>query len=119
MLQDIQESHQNGPPDGRSLRPDSNTVAVRGIQRDSADIPLWDRLDKIECPVLAIAGGRPDALLKPEGLEMHRQHLRDGEVIVFIDSGHNPSRPDYGRFIRTLENFLQRIDSRHQPIEKC
>jgi pimeloyl-ACP methyl ester carboxylesterase len=35
----------------------TNLKAAQGNQRDSADIPLWDRLNRIECPTLILRGG--------------------------------------------------------------
>lgn len=84
---------------------------TQALQQESSEVPLWDSLDRIECPVLVIGGGKPEALLKPEHIEKYRQHLRVVDVVVFSDSGHNPSQPDYERFIRTINSFLLRIDA--------
>src|SRR5712692_1541700 len=83
---------------------------IRGLERESSEILLWDELRSIECPVLVIGGGRDDALLKPEHVEKYRQNLRNVEVEVFENSGHNVSEPNYQRFINTLESFLERLD---------
>ena len=84
--------------------------AVHAIQRESTEIPLWKDLPKVKCPVLVIGGGQPDALLRPEHIDCYKQHLPSVEIIVFKDSGHNVSRPDYDMFIGTLKEFLERID---------
>ena len=83
---------------------------VYAIQRKSAEVPLWDDLGKVQCPVLVIGGGQPEALLKPEHIEKYRKHLPSAQIVVFNDSGHNVLKPDYDRFIRTLTAFLEKID---------
>ena len=83
---------------------------VHAIQRESAEVSLWDDLGKIQCPVLVIGGGQPEALLKPEHIEKYRKRLPSAQIVVFNDSGHNVSKPDYDRFIRTLTAFLEKID---------
>ena len=92
-----------------------NLQAAHQLQRESADIQLWDKLDTIKCPVLVLRGGRPDALLGAEQAERFRQHLRDVEVVVFEDSGHNVSEPDFERFIGTMKKFLERLDPLRAP----
>ncbi len=90
-------------------RPDRIT-ALRGLEKESSEVLLWENLDRIDCPVLVIGGGQPDALLKREHVDKYHQHLRNLEVIIFSDSGHNVSQPDFGRFITALRVFLGRID---------
>ena len=83
---------------------------VRAIQRESAEVPLWDDLTKVQCPVMVIGGGQPEALLKPEHIERYRRCLPRAEIVIFEDSGHNVSKPNYQRFIRTLRAFLEKTD---------
>ncbi len=88
---------------------------VHAIQRESAEVPLWNDLSKIRCPVLVVGGGQREALLKPEHIEKYRQHLPSTEIVVFKDSAHDVSKPDYDRFIRTLTRFLEKIDRSSSP----
>jgi pimeloyl-ACP methyl ester carboxylesterase len=90
-------------------RPD-RIKALRGLEKESSEVLLWENLEGIDCPVLLIGGGRPDSLLKKEHVDKYRQHLRNLEVMIFSDSGHNVSQPDFGRFITALRAFLGRID---------
>jgi pimeloyl-ACP methyl ester carboxylesterase len=83
---------------------------MRGLERDSTEILLWDRLDTIRSPILLIGGGAEGALLKPEHVEKYRQHCRNLEVAIFPDSGHMVWQPDYDRFIRRVNEFLDHID---------
>ncbi len=103
----------------RALSDSSNNWkphAIRAIQQESAEVPLWDELHKIRCPVLIIGGGQTEALLKPDHIDLYRKHLPNSEIVVFNDSGHNPSKPDYDKFIRTLSMFLEKSD-RSSPRE--
>jgi pimeloyl-ACP methyl ester carboxylesterase len=83
---------------------------MRGLERDSTEILLWDRLDAIKSPILLIGGGAEEALLKQEHIEKYRQHCRNLEVAIFPDSGHMVWQPDYNRFISTVNKFLHNID---------
>ncbi len=83
---------------------------LRGLEQESEEVVLWNDLAKILCPVLVIGGGRPDALLKSEHAEKYRQQLGKVEVVVFPDSGHNVSEPDYDRFVGKVKTFLETLD---------
>ncbi len=87
----------------------SRVRGLRGLERESAEVELWDDLEKIKCPVLLIGGGRSDALLKPEHVEKYRDHLQRVDVVIFENSGHNVSEPDYERFILKIKSFLDLI----------
>lgn len=84
---------------------------IYGLQSDSAEIPLWDKLRVITCPVLIIRGGQSDTLLNSEMADRYRELWpRSSEIVVFEDSGHELWKPDYQRFINTLKAFLNRIE---------
>ena len=85
---------------------------VLGIQRESDDIPLWDLLPGITCPVLILRGGAKGSLLPVEAVQKYLERLPDARVIRFEDSGHALWEPDYGRFVLTLAQFLTRLDNR-------
>jgi pimeloyl-ACP methyl ester carboxylesterase len=85
---------------------------LRGLERESTEVLLWDRLDTIKSPILLIGGGAEGALLKPEHVEMYREHCRNLEVAVFPDSGHMVWQSDYDRFISRVNKFLGKIDDR-------
>src|SRR5439155_86974 len=52
---------------------------MRGLERESTEVLLWDKLDAIESPILLIGGCAEGALLKPEHVEKYRQHCRNLE----------------------------------------
>jgi pimeloyl-ACP methyl ester carboxylesterase len=86
---------------------------MRGLERESTEVLLWERLDTIKSPILLIGGGAEGALLKQEHVEKYRQHCRNLDVAIFPDSGHMVWQPDYDRFISRLNKFLDHIDDRH------
>ena len=95
-----------------SIRDNPNRIrGLRGLERESTEVVLWDKLAEIKSPVLVIGGGTEGALLKQEHVEMYRRHGRSLEVVIFPDSGHNVSQPYYDRFIRTITKFLGSIDA--------
>jgi pimeloyl-ACP methyl ester carboxylesterase len=96
--------------------PGTKLKAAQGIQRDSADIPLWDRLGRIECPALILRGGTSGSLLPEEEARRYLQHMRNARVVVFEDAGHDLSKPDYEGYINTLKRFLREIDPEHASI---
>lgn len=84
--------------------------AVRGLQAESGGEVLWDALDRFEFPVLVIKGDKEDSLLKAEDAKLYTRHLKHGRLLLFEESGHDVWKPDLGRFIRTLNEFLSDLD---------
>ena len=95
--------------------PGAKPQVVKGLQRDSRELLLWDRLEKIKSPVLVIRGGRTGSLLSAENAELYRQHLSDAVIVTFEDSDHAIFKPSYERYIGTIRDFLERLDKRHSP----
>ena len=82
---------------------------VRAIHRDSAPVELWSALEALTCPVLLVVGGRSPSV-SAEDLARYRSALPDLRVEVFEDAGHEVFRPDYERFMRLIEGFLEGLD---------
>ncbi|MEM6431549.1 MAG: alpha/beta hydrolase [Deinococcota bacterium] len=72
---------------------------------ESEDVSLWDVLPAITCPVLIIRGGQSKSLTTDEA-DQYMATLPDVDVVVFEDSGHEVYKPDYQRFITTIDTFL-------------
>ncbi|MGD6774673.1 alpha/beta fold hydrolase [Sutcliffiella horikoshii] len=87
---------------------------VRGIQRDSEEVELWEDLQRIKCPVLIIKGGTNHSLLKERATEKYKGNLSNVKVVEFSDSGHELWIPDYNRFIKTVTDFLVELDRLHK-----
>ncbi|MEM7736046.1 MAG: alpha/beta hydrolase [Deinococcota bacterium] len=73
--------------------------------QESENTPLWDVLPAITCPVLIIRGGQSKALTVEEA-NQYMAALPNAEIVVFEDSGHEVYKPDYQRFITTIDTFL-------------
>ena len=83
---------------------------VDALVRDSADMELWDKLDRIQCPVLVLRGASEGALLSPELAGRYEEHLLNVEIVEFLESGHELWKPSYEKFVGAIEEFLQGID---------
>lgn len=85
---------------------------LQGIQRDSEEVQLWDRLSELDCPVLVARGARPGALLDEAGAQQYVQNFGEKRVrsVVFEESGHELWEPEYGRFIATIQGFITAVD---------
>jgi pimeloyl-ACP methyl ester carboxylesterase len=94
----------------RGFIKEEHHYVVRGIQKDSKEIHLWDKLKNITCPVLIIKGGTENALLKEDAMQKYKSYLKNVEIVEFSDSGHELWVPDYNRFINTIRIFLEELD---------
>ncbi len=92
-------------------RGDVKPHVVQAIQQESAEMLLWDSLERITCPALILRAGLPGSLLTTEGADRYQRHLPDSRVVVFDNSDHNLSQPDYERYIGTIRTFLEELDS--------
>lgn len=79
---------------------------VWGLQQESAEVLLWQDLQRLRCPALILRGGQPGSLLRPEEAELYQAHLPGAQVVVFPDAGHEVWEPDHGRFVSTVGAFL-------------
>jgi pimeloyl-ACP methyl ester carboxylesterase len=73
---------------------------VHAIQRESVQVPLWDELRSIGCPVLVV-GGRRDGVLTPEDAARYRNagvaDLRIVWLEGFLRGLEQPPAPSPGR----------------------
>lgn len=83
---------------------------VREIQKDSKEIVLWEELKEISCPVLVMKGGTEKAVLNKYKAEKYKNNLKNVELVEFSESGHELWSPDYNKFMRTIANFLKKLD---------
>ncbi len=101
------ESTCRGIPVSERLMPH----VAEGLQREAEDIPLWDYLPGITCPVLILRGGQPGSRLSVEATERYLELLPDARVVRLEDSGHALWEPDYGLYVVTIGGFLERLDA--------
>lgn len=79
---------------------------VEAIQRESAQVPLWEELGAVGCPVLVV-GGRSGGLLTDEDVERYRRAGIAELRIAWLDTGHDLLAPDGTAFLDVLEGFLR------------
>ena len=84
--------------------------AALGVQHESAEIPLWEQLTEITCPMLVLRGGKSTSRLKPEVAEKYLEYAPHAQLIVFEEAGHRLWQPDFERFMKTLKVFLSMLD---------
>lgn len=82
---------------------------VRSVQQESVQVELWDDLERVNRPTLLIKGGR-SRLVDEQDLARYRR-TPQLQVEVFDDAGHEVFKPDYERFMTTVERFLLQLDN--------
>jgi pimeloyl-ACP methyl ester carboxylesterase len=83
--------------------------AVRQVVAESREVPLWDRLVELQCPVLVIRGGRKSALVGEELAAQWRASLPSVQMEVIADAGHDLWSRDIDAYLAVLLPFLERI----------
>jgi pimeloyl-ACP methyl ester carboxylesterase len=82
---------------------------VRAIVADSVEVPLWDRLPDLGCPVLVIKGGRRSSIVSDEDLERYRAAPAEIEIALLPDTGHDLWSRDPDAYLAVLRPFLERF----------
>jgi pimeloyl-ACP methyl ester carboxylesterase len=88
---------------------------VLGIQHESVQISLWERLRELTCPILVLRGGKATSLLRPEIAEKYVHYAPQSHMLVFSDSGHRLWSPNFNRFITTLRFFIEECSLPNSP----
>ena len=83
--------------------------AVRGVVTESRDVPLWNRLAELRCPVLVVRGGRRGRLVTDELAEQWQTSLPSAEMATIADAGHDLWSRDADAYLAVLLPFLERI----------
>ena len=83
--------------------------AVRQVFAESREVPLWDRLGELQCPVLVIRGGRKSAIVGDELAAQWRESLPSVQMEVIADAGHDLWGRDADAYLAVLLPFLDRI----------
>jgi pimeloyl-ACP methyl ester carboxylesterase len=84
--------------------------AALGVQYESVEISLWERLIELTCPMLVMRGGKETSRLKPDMAEKYLHYAPQAQLIVFEESGHRLWQPNFDRFMNTVKTFLEVID---------
>lgn len=85
--------------------------AVRRVLAESREVPLWERLVELRCPVLAIRGGARGAVLTDELADRWRTSLPSVELATIAAAGHDLWSRDPDTYLATLLPFLDRCDT--------
>ncbi|MFI5718845.1 alpha/beta fold hydrolase [Nocardia sp. NPDC051750] len=83
--------------------------AVRGVIAESREVPLWDRLPELRCPVLVVRGGRRSAVVTDDIAARWLTALPTVETATIGDAGHDLWSPDPDRYLAVLLPFLERL----------
>ena len=84
--------------------------AVRQVFAESREVPLWERLTEIPCPVLVIRGGRKGALVNDDLAEQWQSSLPTVELATVADAGHDLWSRDVDAYLAVLLPFLERVE---------
>ena len=83
--------------------------AVIGVAEDSREVPLWDRLHELECPVLVIRGGRRGVIVDDEAAARWEAALPSVELAMLPEAGHDLWSRDQAAYLAVLRPFLDRV----------
>lgn len=87
-------------------------VASRGVEHEAVPVSYWDRLGKLDAPILVVRATGKGAIVDEDGVEKWRRARPDVEIVTFEGCGHDVFRPDPQRVTRILRDFLDRVESR-------
>ena len=83
--------------------------AVHGVARESREVPLWDRVQEFEFPVLVIRGGRRGVIVSDAGAAQWEAALPSVEFAMLPDAGHDLWSRDRDAYLAVLRPFLDRV----------
>ena len=78
---------------GRPMPERVERHVLDGVQRDSHDDELWDRLGALGVPVL-VGKGTDGGIVGRAAVERYRAAIAELEVVTFEGAGHDLFRPD-------------------------
>ena len=85
--------------------------AVRQVFVEGREVPLWDRLTELRCPVLVIRGGRKSAIVGDALAAQWQTSLPSVELEVIADAGHDLWSRDVDAYLAALRPFVERISA--------
>jgi pimeloyl-ACP methyl ester carboxylesterase len=83
--------------------------AVHGVAQESREVPLWERLHELECPVLVIRGGRRGVIVDDDAAAQWQRALPGVEFAMLPDAGHDLWSRDQTAYLAVLRPFLDRV----------
>jgi 3-oxoadipate enol-lactonase len=73
---------------GMTMAPLTPAETVDKLAMGLAEFNAWDRLDEIACPVM-IVHGEKDIVVPPGNAALIKDRIRDAELFMIPDAGHN------------------------------
>jgi pimeloyl-ACP methyl ester carboxylesterase len=92
---------------GERARPE----VAHALQRASAQVSLWEHLEKIRCPIAIVRGGQAGSMVTEEIAAKYREFAPAAEILTIVSNGHELWKPDFDSYITTIGNFLARVDA--------
>jgi len=92
---------------GARARPE----VAHALQRSSAQVSLWEQLEKIRCPIAIVRGGQAGSMVTEEIAAKYRDFAPRAEILTIEPNGHELWKPDFDNYITTIGNFLARVDA--------
>jgi len=89
--------------------------AVRGVVAESREVPLWDRLAELQCPVLVVRGGRRGRIVTDELAGRWQASLPSAQMATIGGAGHDLWSRDPDAYLAVLRPFLERIGN-SEPV---
>jgi pimeloyl-ACP methyl ester carboxylesterase len=83
--------------------------AVLAVAEESVEVPLWDRLAELRCPVLVVRGGRRSAIVSEEVAARWQEALPTVEIALLPDAGHDLWSRDPDAYLAVLRAYLARL----------
>jgi pimeloyl-ACP methyl ester carboxylesterase len=83
-------------------------TAIEGVVREAEMIEFSNVLKEISCPILVLKGGKDDSLLKLKDVEVFKENLRNCEVEILKDRGHDLFEPDAESFKNVVKKFISK-----------
>jgi pimeloyl-ACP methyl ester carboxylesterase len=83
--------------------------AVVGVVTDSREVPLWDRLHELACPVLVIRGGRKGVIVDDDAAARWKAALPSVEFAMLANAGHDLWSRDRDAYLAVVRPFLERV----------
>lgn len=93
----------------------SDRHVMEAMQRESADVDLWDQLPAIGCPVLVLRGRLPGARLSAADAGRYQTLLPRGRILTFPNSDHALWEPDPNQFYTAIKTFMAQLDTARRP----
>ena len=85
---------------------------VRGIQKESQQIDLYEELSAIKIPVLVIRVTLEDVVLKDADIQRYKESLQQIEVTEIEGAGHEYWESGKESFLKSTNEFLRKLDDK-------